>query len=389
MSNPSSLSQEERLAFLSKRHIGDKDIVKNVAICGGTHGNELNGVHLTEYFQRSRGKLFRKSFDVHPVLVNKEAIAACRRYIDQDINRVFTLDNLTVSVDADEEGGGSAEDDDDITYELRRARQLDKELGPKASPTPRMDFVLDLHNTTANMHTTLIFAPGDAFAFEVAAAMSLLEPTIKTVTWPKDEEPCFLPTVARSGMTVEVGPVPHGTLKADLLLDTKRLLLHALDYIELRNNLLSEKEALKRARQQSCTLEVYERIGTVPFPRDSLGEIRGAIHPDLDEKDFCALKNGMNAFEMFDDTTRHFHIGDIQATGQDESIKPSPGEKEAAEPSSMPPTDPDDAGMMTADTRNDLYALFVNEAAYYEKDVAFWVATMRQKSISVYVTGEE
>ena len=53
------------------------------------------------------------------------------------------------------------------SLEHRRARELNALLGPKRSADPRTDFIIDLHNTTAQTGVALMLAPDDSFAHEV------------------------------------------------------------------------------------------------------------------------------------------------------------------------------------------------------------------------------
>lgn len=68
-----------------------------VAVCGGTHGNELSGVYLVrELLKEGQDK---KTDDEGPLpvqmlLSNPRAIQQCRRYIDADLNRCFSLATL-------------------------------------------------------------------------------------------------------------------------------------------------------------------------------------------------------------------------------------------------------------------------------------------------------
>ena len=64
------------------------------------------------------------------------------------------------------------------SLEHRRARELDQLLGPKRSATPRADFVIDLHNTTAETGVALMIAPTDEFAHEVAHYLTLLDASV-------------------------------------------------------------------------------------------------------------------------------------------------------------------------------------------------------------------
>ena len=118
------------------RHLGPADHVQCVAICGGTHGDERNGVYLGREFAKRQGPVGgADGFELVVVETNVEATKANKRYIEEDLNRCFTCKDL---------------DDQTLTlYEQRRAKEINQLLGPKTSPTPKADFVLDLHNTTA------------------------------------------------------------------------------------------------------------------------------------------------------------------------------------------------------------------------------------------------
>lgn len=54
----------------------------------------------------------------------------------------------------------------DELYEVTRARELNHLLGPKNS-SQAFDFILDLHNTTANMGTCFILNVTDTFAMHL------------------------------------------------------------------------------------------------------------------------------------------------------------------------------------------------------------------------------
>ena len=42
------------------------------------------------------------------------------------------------------------------SLEARRAKEIDAALGPKSSPSPVADLIIDLHNTTANTGVALM-----------------------------------------------------------------------------------------------------------------------------------------------------------------------------------------------------------------------------------------
>ena len=71
--------------------------LSRVAVCGGTHGNELSGVYLVRELLKVERKAMKKKkkeeeepLSVLMVLSNPRAMQQCRRYIDTDLNRCFT-----------------------------------------------------------------------------------------------------------------------------------------------------------------------------------------------------------------------------------------------------------------------------------------------------------
>jgi len=168
--------------------------VRRVAIVGGTHGNELLGIELVRLLQRQPEEAQRESFETVCVLANPEATAVCQRYVSVDLNRCFTAATL-----------GGAEPDA-ASVEEARARELDAMLGPKRSESPQCDVCLDVHTTTSAVGTCLMMAQEDALAVELAAYLQRRRPSIRIVFWAGGRaETSTLPTLARSGMTVEVG----------------------------------------------------------------------------------------------------------------------------------------------------------------------------------------
>lgn len=70
--------------------------LSRVAVCGGTHGNELSGVYLVRELLKVEKKVKEKEEEeaepvsVLMVLSNPRATQQCRRYVDTDLNRCFT-----------------------------------------------------------------------------------------------------------------------------------------------------------------------------------------------------------------------------------------------------------------------------------------------------------
>lgn len=68
--------------------------LSRVAVCGGTHGNELSGVYLVRELLKADKKVMEeeeeKPLSVLMILSNPWATQQCRRYINTDLNRCFT-----------------------------------------------------------------------------------------------------------------------------------------------------------------------------------------------------------------------------------------------------------------------------------------------------------
>ena len=246
------------------------DSIKQVAITGGTHGNELTGVYLVKHWLNQPTEVKRESFATELHLANPKAIEDVRRYIDQDLNRQFNLADLKKP--------------ELESHEQQRAKSLDALLGPKENP--RVDFIIDLHTTTANMGTSLIFNSNDPLVVGMAFYIKEKMPHATLFSNPKDRlEDNYLTSVGRlNGFLIEVGPIAQGLLNYHVYSETREAVRHALDYLEIRNT----GEHLKLPTQ----MQGYQFTKKVPLPVDSEGEITAMIHPDLQNKDYQAIKPG-------------------------------------------------------------------------------------------------
>jgi len=289
------------------------DFIRRIAIVGGTHGNELTGIYLIKKFQQFPHLLHRQSLECITVLANPEAIAVNQRYIDRDLNRCFANEDLANPA---------------LTgYEDRRAKEIATQLGPKSQP--QADVIIDLHSTTANMGLTVLPSSKHPFNLRLAAYLSALNPLVRVCCGVQcNQDAPMLRSLSPLGCTVEVGAIAQGVLNADYLQQTE-LLVHAiLDYIDA----LNQGEILS----VPSSLNVYQIMSSVDYPRDSSGELQAVIHPHLQFKDYEPLCDGEPMFLKF--------------TG--ESI-PYRGE-------------------------NTVYPIFINEAAYYEKKIAMTLTRKQQ-----------
>ncbi|XP_041641462.1 N-acyl-aromatic-L-amino acid amidohydrolase (carboxylate-forming) B-like isoform X2 [Cheilinus undulatus] len=298
--------------------------LSRIAICGGTHGNEMSGVYMVREMQKQKADQ-RGSVSITTVLTNPRAVDACRRYIDTDLNRSFTDASLSTPLT------------DSTPYELRRAKELNAQLGPKGSEQA-VDLLCDLHNTTSNMGICLIFYSLDWLTLHIYKYIQSKMTSTPVRAIQLDiplSEAYSLEAVGKCGFALEVGPQPNGVVRADIFNAVKEALDLMIEWLQRFNS----GESFEGGE-----VEAYTPVAKIDYPRDpTTSAITAAIHPQLQDNDFKLLKPGDPIFLSFSgDTVRH------------------EGEE--------------------------LYPFFVNECAYYEKKIAFQLAkkfTLTLPSISV------
>ncbi|MBN3907141.1 MAG: aspartoacylase [Nostoc sp. NMS1] len=250
--------------------------IKQVAIVGGNHGNELTGVHLVKKFQQYPNLINRESFETLPLLGNLKAIEEGKRYIDKDLNRCFTnqgLQNPQLS-----------------SYEDTRAKAIQQILQPQNQPF--VDVIVDLHSTTANMGLSLIFCDMHPLLLRLGAHLSSINPMVKVFVNQQSREGGFLRSLCELGFVIEVGAVAQNILNAELFQETEQLIYAVLDYFEGYNQ--------GNISQINSTLTLYQYIGSIDYPRSDSGEIQAMIHPQLQFKDYEPLNPGEPMFLTFE-----------------------------------------------------------------------------------------
>lgn len=290
--------------------------IKNIAIVGGTHGNENTGVFLIEKLRNCMPSY--KNLNLKYLLANPMATKHSKRFIDHDLNRAFGIKDLQNS----EKSG----------YEFNRAKVINNELGPKGKS--KTDFIIDMHTSTSNMGITVIFCNINALNLQLAAYLkSKIENFFIYYMPPKSEgenQP-YLDSIAPFSLAIEVGPVANGILRHDVIEMTEKTIKATLEFITLYNN--------KMLPEIPKSVEIFKYYKTVLFPTDIDGNITAYIHEKLQDKDYHELKKGDPIFHTITDQTIYNK------------------EKE--------PT----------------YPVFINEAAYYYKKIAFSLA----KKVSVKI----
>lgn len=248
--------------------------VRNVAVVGGTHGNEFTGAYLIKKWQAQGVGLARPGLNVELLLANPKAFAACRRYIDEDLNRCFSMAKLA------EPNPGS--------YESMLAQQINRTLGPKGNA--RMDFIIDMHTATSPMGTNLVFTHMDTFHLRLAAYIKTRFP--ETVVTSEDElvkDQYFVNSIAKGNVLVELGPIPQSCLRADFLDRTERVVNAILDY-------LADPTI---AKNLPPSLELFHYTKALFLPTDAEGNITAMVHPSLIDQAYPTIKPGDPLFITF------------------------------------------------------------------------------------------
>lgn len=284
--------------------------IEQVAVVGGTHGNEFSGIYLLKKWQKRPELLARNGLSVDTVFANTKAHEENKRYIDCDLNRQFIARDLA---------------DETLTnYEQSRAKVINAQLGPKGDA--KSDFIIDLHNTTSNMGPTLILLQSDLFNRQLGAYVlaKMPEAVIVFEDQVSLDEHYFLASIANQGVIVEIGPQPQSVIRQDVLDHMENMTQHILDFVVLFNE--------QKVEDLPESYTAYRYIESLKLPEDEAGERIGMVHKNLQDQDFTPIVKGDPIFTLFDG-------GEICYEGDYEA-----------------------------------YPHFINEAAYYDNNLAMSLA---------------
>jgi aspartoacylase len=205
------------------------------------------------------------------------------------------------------------------SYEEQRAKEIAAQLTPESSSN--VEVIIDVHSTTSNMGFTIIPSVSSPLILRLAAYLRTLNPLVRVcLGMQSNQETSVLRSLSPLGFTLEVGPIPQGVLNAYYLQQTEKLVHGILDYLDALNygNLLPVHPSLT----------MYQMVSCVDYPRDLSGELDALIHPRLQSRDYKPLNHGEPMF--------------LKLTGE-----------------SVPYLE-----------RDTVCPIFINEAAYYDKQIA-------------------
>lgn len=183
-------------------------------------------------------------------------------------------------------------------------------------------FVLDLHTTTSNMGNTIIISHNQPLNFHVASQLVQNLNDTRVIVSP-DPNKKYLASQSEFGMMIEVGPVANGLIDAVALDGTLKLIKEVLRTLSTLTNLTSG------------SIEIYEEIEDIFYPQDEAGEMTAYIHKDFQGSDFKAVNGEYKPFVTF--------------KGEELQMR----------------------------TKEELYPIFINEAAYYPTKLAYTLCRKR------------
>lgn len=201
------------------------------------------------------------------------------------------------------------------SYEHKRAKEI-------RGMIKKNSFLVDLHTTTSNMGNTIIITREHPLNFFVAHHLVQKLSNTRIIFSP-DPTRKYLVSQSDFGMMIEVGPVPNGLLNGVILQNTLDLLKKILSPLSTLTNLTGG------------SVEIYEETEDVYYPQNDAGEIKAFIHPDFEGKDFIPVEGEYTPFMTF------------------------AGES------------------LVMRTKEILYPIFINEAAYYPTRMAYTLCRKR------------
>jgi len=195
------------------------------------------------------------------------------------------------------------------SYEHERAKEL-KDLILE-EPT----LIIDLHSTTSHMGATVLLTNAHNVILQLARGILETMPETKIIVSP-DPLKKLLVSQSPFGLLFEIGPISNGIICPKVLRQT-------LDLLERTFELLSKPQTF------IGEIDVFEEVLDIYYPKRTSGKMAGFIHPDFQGKDFHPVNGPYKPFLNFDGTEDlHF-------------------------------------------AKEELYPIFINEAAYYPQLLAF------------------
>jgi succinylglutamate desuccinylase len=247
-------------------------VPRKIVVVGGTHGNERGGIWTIRDLLAHPDRFDFPGLDVRGLLANPSAIERNLRYLEVDLNRCFGPELSKATRDSPQ-------------LERRRAWELREEICPGRT---RPDLVVDLHNTTSAMGVTWILTSLDPLVLWLAVQASRRDPRTRILHTPETAQSnVFLPSLGSREITLEIGPVSHGT-------ESQWAWLSARDHLL---GILRDLSGLASAFNPSAKLaaerfEFFQTVSVEPYPLDPDGRPRALVHEDALGGDYREFRDG-------------------------------------------------------------------------------------------------
>lgn len=258
----------------------DRPAIRTVTVVGGTHGDELTGIHVVERL-RARPAPPGGRLDIRHMIANPAAIAARRRFVDADLNRRF--------------GAGTLHGPDARAHEAVLAREIDRALGPKGAERTATDCIVDLHTTNANMGTTIVPVGLDPVSVSILRRFAAINGSVRVLlpAYGTIERQPYVTSIVPVSFTLEIGPAVQNTLShaAVAMMETAlRDLLRAIEAVA----------AGEADDPGAPAVTVYRPLGPVLYPRDAAGRPAAMVHTDREGRDYEPVAPGEPLLRTFD-----------------------------------------------------------------------------------------
>jgi aspartoacylase len=204
--------------------------------------------------------------EIEPVLANPLAFERQTHYVDEDLNRSFSLQSLNAM--------------NTSGYEQRRAKEVNHLIGTKAKIRNDSTFLIDLHTTNADMGITLMTSKNDVHKLNLIKYICDRIKGVNVIfTDDEDGDRPFLGSIIEHSLLVEIGGVHNNTLNHTAYERTVNVVKLVTEFLcKLKNNAIQI--------EKNVAISAFSIIKKVPFPRKSDGSIKGVIHQEIQNGDF-------------------------------------------------------------------------------------------------------
>ncbi len=257
-----------------------------VLLVAGTHGNEINAISLFEQWEKSSLLINTHGIKTFKVIGNPEAKKAAKRYIDNDLNRSFKEESLSLIKSSN--------------HESIRANKLIQLYGIKGENPCQI--VLDFHTTTAAMGSCLVvygrrgsdLALAGLIQNKLGLPIYLHESDQNQTGFLVESWPC--------GLVIEIGPIGQNLLNSRIIYQIKLIIENTLEQIQnvCNNNLFFPDKLI-----------IHRHIKSIDFPRDDQNKINAYVHPLRQSKDWYPLKKDDELFCKPNGETIRFHENEL------------------------------------------------------------------------------